>query len=52
MSSKGKLKQAYGDLMDDDLALTKAGKTSSSVASKETGKNKEEIQRAISDASV
>jgi uncharacterized protein YjbJ (UPF0337 family) len=50
---KGKLKQAYGDLTDDDLAYTEGGEDQLlGRLQKKLGKTKEEIQRAIRDASV
>lgn len=45
---KGKLKQQYGDLSDDDLKYTE-GKEDEVIGriQKKTGKTKEEVQRFI-----
>ena len=50
---KGKLKQAYGELTGDDLAYSE-GNEDQLVGSlqQKLGKTKEEIQRALQDASV
>jgi uncharacterized protein YjbJ (UPF0337 family) len=50
---KGKLKQAYGELTDDDLAYSEG--TEDQLVGRlqqKLGKTKEEIQRALQDASV
>lgn len=48
---KGKLKQQYSNLTDDDLKYME-GKTDELVGriQKKTGKSKEEVERMISDA--
>ncbi|MEX0684683.1 MAG: CsbD family protein [Balneolales bacterium] len=49
---KGKLKQQYSELTDDDLQYTE-GKTDELVGriQKKTGKSKEEVERMLSDES-
>jgi uncharacterized protein YjbJ (UPF0337 family) len=50
---KGKLKQAYGELTDDDLVYSEGGEDQLvGRLQKKLGKTKEEIRRAINDASV
>ncbi len=50
---KGKLKQAYGELTDDDLVYSEGGEDELvGRLQKKLGKTKEEIRRAIDDASV
>ena len=50
---KGKLKQAYGELTDDDLVDSEGGEDELvGRLQKKLGKTKEEIRRAIDDASV
>jgi uncharacterized protein YjbJ (UPF0337 family) len=50
---EGKLKQAYGDLTDDDLAYSE-GNEDQLVGrlQQKLGKTKEEIRRAINEASM
>lgn len=49
---KGKLKQQYGDLTDDDLTYTE-GKEDELIGrlQDKTGKSKDEIRRMLNDAS-
>ena len=50
---KGKLKQAYGELTDDDLVYSQGGEDELvGRLQKKLGKTKEEIRRAIDDAGV
>jgi len=50
---KGKLKQAYGELTDDDLVYSEGGEDELvGRLQKKLGKTKEEIRRAIDDAGV
>lgn len=50
---KGKLKQAYGELTDDDLVYSEGGEDELvGRLQKKLGKTKEEIRRAIDDASI
>jgi uncharacterized protein YjbJ (UPF0337 family) len=50
---KGKLKQAYGELTDDDLVYSEGGEDELvGRLQKKLGKTKEEIRRAINDAGV
>ena len=50
---KGKLKQAYGELIDDDLAYSE-GNEDQLVGrlQQKLGKTREEIQRAIREANM
>jgi uncharacterized protein YjbJ (UPF0337 family) len=50
---KGKLKQAYGELTDDDLVYSEGGEDELvGRLQKKLGKTKEEVRRAIDEAGV
>jgi uncharacterized protein YjbJ (UPF0337 family) len=49
---KGKLKQVYGELTDDDLAYSEGNEEQLVGRLKSSASTKEEIQRAIQEASM